>query len=155
MSEQRIKRAFRTTKIKINKETLPNPADRDVMEQMFITLEAAKTDAVAAERAATIAKAKADTFKAKSQIAEVEFLQKASEHFNQVAGERFWIVYRDKDNSIVLEGFTERLLRNNLRAQQEMLGNQVANSGDDSEIDRSGLYETEDPEADNEGQEEN
>lgn len=149
MSEQRIKRAFRTTKLKINPQSVPSAEQRDALEALFLTMEAAKTDAVLAERQAVIAAAKAKQKQAISQTAEAEFLIKASDNFTQVAGDRMWIVYRDTDGSIVLEGFTERLLRNNLRAQQEMLGNQVANSGDDNDVDRSGLYEAEDPEADN------
>lgn len=114
-----------------------------------MTMEAAKTDAVAAERYAAIAAAKARTKQSAAITAEVEFLIKASDNFTQVAGERLWVVYRDTEGTIVLEGFTERLLRNNMRAQQDMLGNQIANSGDESEVDRSGLYEAEDNEADN------
>jgi hypothetical protein len=144
MSENKIRRAFRTTKIKINRETVPSSEQRDALETLFLTMEAAKTDAVSAERTAIIAAARAKTQQAKAQIAEVEFLQTASGNFTQVAGERLWIVYRDPEGTITLEGFTERLLRNNLRAQQDMLGNQIANSGDDNEVDRSGLYEAED-----------
>ena len=149
MSESRVKRAFRTTKIRVTRETVPSQEQRDALESLFITMEAAKTDAVLAERQAVIAAAKAKQKQAISQTAEAEFLIKASDNFTQVAGDRMWIVYRDSDGTIVLEGFTERLLRNNLRAQQEMLGNQIANSSDE-EVDRSGLYESEDPEADNE-----
>jgi len=142
MSDKNIRRAFRTTKIKINKETVPSQEQRDLLETLFMSMEAAKTDSVAAERIAMIAAAKARTQQAKAQIAEVEFLQMASGNFNQVAGDRMWIVYRDKEGTITLEGFTERLIRNNLRAQQDMLGDRIANSGDDNEVDRSGLYES-------------
>lgn len=146
----KVRRAFRTTKIKVDKATVPQSEARDVLENLFITMEAAKTDAVSAERKALIATAIAKQKQASAQIAEAEFLQRASDHFSQVAGERLWIVYRDSDGTITLEGFTERLLRNNLRAQQQMLGSQVANSGEDEdEIDRSGLYEPDDNEADN------
>lgn len=144
MSENKVKRAFRTTKIKINKETVPSSEQRAELEGLFLTMEAAKTDAVAAERVAAIASAMSKTKLSTAHIAELEFLQKASNNFAQVAGERMWVVYRDKDGNITLEGFTERLIRNNLRAQQEMLGNQIANSGDESDIDKSGLYESED-----------
>src|SRR5271165_3095547 len=147
MSDKNIRRAFRTTKIKINKETVPSQEQRDLLETLFMSMEAAKTDSVAAERTAMIAGAKARTQQAKAQIAEVEFLQSASGNFNQVAGDRMWIVYRDKEGTITLEGFTERLIRNNLRAQQDMLGDRIANSGsDESEVDRSGLYESDDEE---------
>lgn len=147
----KVRRAFRTTKIKVDKSTIPQSESRDALENLFLTMEAAKTDAVAAERNALITTAKAKSKQAFAQIAETEFLQKASDHFTQVAGERLWIVYRDSEGTITLEGFTERLLRNNLRAQQQMLGSQVANSGEDEdEIDRSGLYESGDEEeADN------
>lgn len=144
MAESKIRRAFRTTKIKVNSDTVPGKEQLDSLEALFITMEAAKTDAVAAERAAGIATAKAKTMQATAQIAELEFLQKASNVFTQVAGERMWIIYRDPEGTITMEGFTERLLRNNLRAQQDMLGNQLANNGDD-EVDRNGLYEAEDP----------
>lgn len=144
MSESKVRRAFRTTKIKITKDSVPGSEHRDALEGLFMTMEAAKTDAVAAERKAGMAAAVARTKNSTAQIAELEFLEKASDHFTQVAGERMWIVYRDKDGTITLEGFTERLLRNNLRAQQDMLGNQIANSGDEGDIDRSGLYEDED-----------
>lgn len=140
MSDSRVRRAFRTTKIKVTKDTVPSSEQRDALESQFLTMEAAKTDAVNAERIASIAMAKAKTKQSTAQIAELEFLQLASGHFTQVAGERIWMVYRDKDGSIVLEGFTERLLRNNIRAQQDNLGSQIANSGDEG-IDRSGLYE--------------
>jgi hypothetical protein len=143
MSESKIRRAFRTTKIKITKDTIPSKEQRENLENLFLTMEVAKTDAVAAERAAGIAKAKSATQTAKAQIAELEFLGTAAGNFSQVAGDRFWIVYRDSEGVITMEGFTERLLRNNLRAQQDMLGNQLANSGDE-DIDRSGLYESDD-----------
>ena len=150
MSNQNVRRAFRTTKLKISKETVPSQEQRDTLESLFMTMEAAKTDAVAAERQAIIARAKATSKNASAQTAEAEFLIKASDNFNQVAGDRMWITYRDTDGTIVLEGFTERLLRNNIRAQQAMLGEQVANSGGDEGVDRSGLYETEeDPENQN------
>lgn len=150
MSENRVRRAFRTTKIKVNKETVPAVEARDALESLFLTMEAAKTDFVTAERVALIATAKAKTRGASAQIAELEFLSSAAGHFAPVAGDRMWIVYRDKEGCITLEGFTERLIRNNLRAQQEMLGNQLANSGsDDQDVDRSGLYEEEGGEADN------
>jgi hypothetical protein len=145
-----LKKAFRTTRIKVTKDSVPSAEQRDALEGLFMTMEAAKTDAVFAERQSIIASSKAKTKQASAQTAEMEFLIKASDNFSQVAGDRMWIVYRDKDGTITLEGFTERLLRNNLRAQQEMLGNQIANSGGDEEVDRSGLYESEDPEADNE-----
>lgn len=143
MSDNKVRRAFRTTKIKINKDTVPSSEQRDTLESLFLSMEAAKTDAVAAERSAGIASAKAKTKQSTAQIAELEFLQTASGNFTQVAGDRLWVVYRDQEGSITLEGFTERLLRNNLRAQQDMLGNQIANSGDDGGVDRSGLYESE------------
>lgn len=147
----KVRRAFRTTKIKVDKSTVVNAEARDVLEHLFITMEAAKTDTVAAERNALIASARAKQKQSSAQIAETEFLQSASDHFTQVAGERLWIVYRDNEGIITLEGFTERLLRNNLRAQQQLLGGQAANSGEDEdEIDRSGLYESGDEEeADN------
>jgi hypothetical protein len=142
MSENKVRRAFRTTKIKINENTIPSSEQRDQLEALFMTMEAAKTDSVAAERAAGIAKAKAQNKQATAQIAELEFLQVASSSFNQVAGDRLWIVYRDPEGCITLEGFTERLIRNNMRAQQDMLGTQLENSGED--VNRDGLYETED-----------
>lgn len=144
MSESKVRRAFRTTKIKVNKDTVPASEQRDQLEALFISLEAAKTDAVASERKAGIAAAKAKTMNATAQVAELEFLQTASTNFPQVAGERLWIIYRDTDGTIVLEGFTERLIRNNMRAQQDLLGNQIENSSSDSNVDRSGLYEAED-----------
>lgn len=151
MSEKNIRKAFRTTKLKITKDSVPSAEQRDALEGLFLTMEAAKTDAVLAERQAIIATAKAKAKNAAAQTSEAEFLIKASDNFTQVAGDRMWIVYRDTEGSITLEGFTERLLRNNLRAQQEMLGSQIANSGDSEEVDRSGLYESDDhPEADNE-----
>ena len=58
MSEQKIRRAFRTTKIKINKETIPSSEQRDQLESLFINLEANKTDAVAADRVSQISSAK-------------------------------------------------------------------------------------------------
>lgn len=143
MAENRVRKAFRTTKLKVSKDTVPSSEQRDALEALFINLEASKTDAVSAERTAMIAGAKAKSKQAGAIQAEVEFLIKASDNFPQVAGERMWIVYRDTDGTICLEGFTERLIRNNLRAQQEMLGSQLENNGG-SDIDRSGLYETED-----------
>src|SRR3954469_11885470 len=145
MSTNKVRRAFRTTKIKVTSETVPSSEQRDQLEGLFMTMEAAKTDAVSAERQAGIAIAKSKTKLAAAQTAELEVLIKASDNFSQVAGDRMWIVYRDSEGKLTLEGFTERLLRNNLRAQQEMLGNQIANSGDEEEIDRSGLYEADDP----------
>jgi hypothetical protein len=142
MSESKVRRAFRTTKIKVTKDTVPSNEQREALEGLFMTMEAAKTDAVAAERASGIAKAKAQTKMSAAQIAELEFLNTAAGNFTQVAGDRFWIVYRDNEGTITLEGFTERLLRNNMRAQQDMLGSQIDNSGGD-DIDRSGLYESE------------
>jgi hypothetical protein len=147
MSENKVRRAFRTTKVRVNKDTIPSKEQRDSLEGLFLTLEIAKTDAVASERAAEIAVAKAKTQRSKAQIAELELLQTAAGNFTQVAGEKFWIVYRDAEGIVTLEGFTERLLRNNLRAQQDMLGEKVANSSDEG-IDRSGLYESEGEEDD-------
>lgn len=145
MSESKVRKAFRTTKIKITKENVTSAEQRDQMEALFLTMEAAKTDSVAAERFARIAAAKAESKNASAKIAELEFLQVASTNFNQVAGERLWIVYRDSDGIITLEGFTERLIRNNMRAQQDMLGSQIQNSGDE-DINREGLYEQEENE---------
>src|SRR6202035_5750956 len=108
MSENKVRRAFRTTKLKITKETVPSAEQFDALESLYLTLEATKTDAVAAERHAAIAKAKSQSKQAASMTAEVEFLIRASDHFPQVAGDRIWMVYRDKDGTIVLEGFTER-----------------------------------------------
>lgn len=144
MSESKVRRAFRTTKIKVTKETVPSTEQREALEGLFLTMEAAKTDAVAAERAAGIAAAKAKTKNATAQIAELEFLTTAAGNFTQVAGDRMWVVYRDTEGTLTLEGFTERLLRNNLRAQQDMLGSQIANSGDSDDVDRNGLYESDD-----------
>lgn len=143
MAESKVRRAFRTTKLKVTRDTIPSQEQRDALEGLFMTLEAAKTDSVSAERASLISQAKARTKQSAALTAEVEFLIKASDNFPQVAGDRIWIVYRDTDGTICLEGFTERLIRNNLRAQQESLGIQIANSGDDT-IDRSSLYETDD-----------
>lgn len=148
MAENRVRKAFRTTKLKITKDTIPSSEQRDALEGLYMNLEASKTDAVAFERTATIATARARSKQASAVQAEVEFLIKASDNFPQVAGERMWIVYRDTDGTICLEGFTERLIRNNLRAQQEMLGSQLENNGG-SDIDRNGLYETEDGDAEN------
>jgi hypothetical protein len=149
MSDSKVRRAFRTTKIKINKDTVPSAEQRDALEALFMTMEAAKTDAVAAERSAGITTAKARTKGAQALIAELEFLQTAAGNFTQVAGDRIWVVYRDQEGTIVLEGFTERLLRNNMRAQQEMLGKQLTSDDTQGEVDRSGLYESEGEDDDN------
>src|SRR4051812_6663956 len=100
MSQSKVRKAFRTTKIKITKETVPQAEQRDALESLFMTMEAAKTDAVAAERVAGIAAAKARTKQSTAQIAELEFLATASGNFAQVAGDRLWIVYRDSEGTI-------------------------------------------------------
>lgn len=141
--ENRVRKAFRTTKLVVSEDSVPSQEQRDALEGLYLTLEAAKTDAVSFERSATIATAKAKSKQAYAIQAETEFLMKASDNFPQVASERMWIIYRDsKTGNIVMEGFTERLIRNNLRAQLDNMGSQIANSGDDT-VDRSGLYETE------------
>lgn len=151
MSDNKVRRAFRTTKIKINADTIQSTEQREQLESLFMTMDAAKTDAVAAERSASISTAKAKNKQASAKIAELEFLQVASSSFNQVAGERLWIIYRDADGVITLEGFTERLIRNNLRAQQDMLGRQIEGDGS-SDVDRGDLYETGDDEQEPDGE---
>jgi len=137
--DSRIRRAFKPTRLRITKETVPAEEQRNTLESLFLTIEAAKTDAVTAERKAAISVSKAKSQREQANIAELEFLNKASDNFTQIAGESIWIVYRDTEGIITMEGFTERLIRNNIRAQQEILGKQV-DGGED--IDTSGLYET-------------
>lgn len=136
-----IRRAFRTTKIKIDKATLASDDQRQALESMFLTMTVHKTDAVAAERTAGIAAAKAKVKASEAQVAEFEFLNAASQYFDAVAGERMWVIYRDSDGVVTLEGFTERLIRNTIRAQQQLLGDQVSNTSDD-DVERDDLYES-------------
>lgn len=139
-----IRKAFRTTKIRINE--LPSEAQQDI-EQLFFNLEAAKTDAVSAEREAGKAVSQAQIKRANAQIAELNLLMNAATHFTQIAGDRVWMPYRDNNGIITFEGFTERLLRNNMRAQQELLGRQLAENNDaDTSTKHDDMYEDDDPE---------
>lgn len=146
MSENRLRRAFHTTRIKVTAEKLPSKEQRAALEELYMTLEASKTDAVAAERASEIALAKAKAQRARAAIAEVEILQRAADNFTQVASEKFWFVYKDKDGDIVFEGFTDRLLRNNMRAQQDMIGERLA-GGSDDDSGHNDMYEPDDDES--------
>jgi hypothetical protein len=131
-----MKRAFRTTKLRVNSLTTEAQSE---LEQLFISLVASKTDAVKAEREAGRAVSKAHIQRSKARTAEFEFLEAASAHFDPVASEVTWMIYRDKDG-IILEGFSERLTRNYIRAQAEMIGKQLdENTGND---DSENLYET-------------
>jgi len=138
-----FRKAFRTTKIRINELS---PEAQQEIEQLFLNLEAAKTDAVTAEREAGKAVSQAQIRRGNAQIAELQLLMAAATHFTQIAGDRVWIPYKDNNGVITFEGFTERLLRNNMRAQQELLGRQLAENNDDN-TNSSDLYEddTEDP----------
>jgi Ca2+-binding EF-hand superfamily protein len=132
-----IRKAFRTTKVKA---TNFGKEQQQEIEQAFMVLEAAKTDAVAAERAAGINLNKAQVKRAEAQTAEIRLLEIASTADNRIAGERVWLIYKDKDGIITFEGLTERLMRNNFRAQQELMGQQLQNN-EDGDVDRSDLYE--------------
>jgi Ca2+-binding EF-hand superfamily protein len=132
-----IRKAFRTTKVKASNF---GKEQQQEIEQAFMVLEAAKTDAVAAERAAGINLNKAQVKRAEAQTAEIRLLEIASTADNRIAGERVWLIYKDKDGIITFEGLTERLMRNNFRAQQELMGQQLQNN-EDGDVDRSDLYE--------------
>ena len=137
MGNNQIRRAFRTTKLKVN--TLPPEAQQE-LEQLFMVLEARKTDAVAAERKAGRAVNRAQAERALAQDAEIEFLEHAATSFEQVAADRVWMIYRTSDG-IILEGLTERLMRNNLRGQQSMLGTQLSQNAEESNDGSENLYE--------------
>jgi hypothetical protein len=147
-----IRRAFRTTKVKINELS---PEVQQEIEQLFLNMEAAKTDAVTAEREAGKAVNQAQIRRANAHIAELNLLMIAATHFTQVAGDRVWIPYKDKNGVITFEGFTERLLRNNMRAQQEMIGRQLAENNEldgESGAKYDELYEDENEEGEGESE---
>jgi hypothetical protein len=131
----RLRKAFRTTKVTV--DAFPTDV-HEKLEQLYINYEGAKTDAVAAERAAGIAVNNAQSKRAKAQAAELELLTFAATHNNQIAGERVWIPYKNKDQKLVFEGFTDRLIRNAQRAQLENMGKSLSENSDD---DNTGMYE--------------
>lgn len=141
--DNQIRKAFRTTKLKIN--TLTAEAQTD-LENLFMVLEARKTDAVRAERKAGRAVNQAQSRRADAQDAELELLEHAAEYFPQVAGDRVWMVYRDKSGVITLEGLTERLMRNNLRGQQSMMGEQLSQNAEQANDGSESLYEDDEEE---------
>ena len=142
-SSNNIRKSFRTTKIKINDLSTESQQE---LEQLFLNLEAAKTDAVTSEREAGKAVSQAQIRRANAQIAELTLLMAAATHFTQIAGDRVWIPYRDSNGVITFEGFTERLMRNNMRAQQQLLGEQLAQNSEADPSSSNDLYEEEDDE---------
>ncbi len=76
--------------------------------------------------------------RAQAQAAELELLQAASAHNNQIAGDRSWLAYRGKDGEIMFEGVTDRVMRNAARARLEMTGKQLSENADDADLD---MYE--------------
>ena len=131
MAKQQNRNAFKTIKIKASTFTTDDGMDK--LEQLFMTLEARKVDAVEAQRAAMIASAAAAIKQAQAIQAETVLIQAAGTMENRIARENKWIVFRDADGAITFEGITEMLTRNNFRAQQMLIGKQVAD--DDSGLD--------------------
>lgn len=111
--------AFKTTKI--NVKSFPKEC-LDEMEQGFMNLEAAKTDAVEGERNGAIAASKAIIARQNANIAMVELLKQAAHQDARIAAENNWIVYKNSDGEIIFEGITERVQRNAIRAQIRNMG---------------------------------
>lgn len=131
MSEMKRK-AFKVTRLKIS--DLHQEA-KDELEGVFTMLEASRSDAVTAERSAILATNKAKIKRSEAINQEVEFLTKASSYFKEVGYERIWLVFRDRDGSVVLESpFTEKIQRNMIRAQNQALENQVQNDDSPNDI---------------------
>lgn len=134
---RRLKNAFKTVKIRAsNFNAVGSTTATDHLEELYMTLEAKKVDAVSASRKAALATAEAEIKKAEAQKAELAIITAAGEYDNRIAGERVWMVYREgESNELTFEGITERLLRNNFRAQQAMIGKNMQNDDSSSELD--------------------
>lgn len=131
--------AFRSTKIPAS-EFATDSKDKDKIEMAYMALEAAKTDAVAAERAAALAQAKGIVARQRANIAEVEILTLASTFDNRIASEKLCMIYKDK-SEITFEVWSERILRNTFRAQTASM-QQTADQMPEDE----GLFEQDDQE---------
>jgi hypothetical protein len=138
----KLRKAFRTTKVSI--KSFPEEV-RANLEQLYMNLEAAKTDAVQAEREAGIAVSNGQVKRSKAQVAELELMQAAAVHNKQIAGDRSWLAYINKDGDVIFEGVTDRVQRNAARANLEMKGKQLS-EGSDADDD---MYE--DADEDEEG----
>ena len=122
MSELQRK-PLRVTRLRVS--DLPEESERHALETLFHGLEAAKSDAVRAERLAQRAANKAQIERAEAIDAELELLEHASTHFAEIGREQTWFIYR-KDNEIYFESpFTERDVRNAIRVQRDQLNHQA------------------------------
>jgi hypothetical protein len=128
---------FKTTKIRAAE--IASVEDMPLIENLFTELEAKKTDAVEAQRAAAVAQAVAQQKQAERIIIEQKLIAMAAARDNQIANEPHWMVYKDSDGDICFEGVTERLLRNTMRAQTQAVGKSFE---DDNGFDS--MFETDD-----------
>lgn len=142
--------AFRTTKVKLSEF----PKDkRDHFEQLFVNLEAAKSDAVKADRAAEIAASNAAVKKAMARTAELNILLEASDYDKRIEVERHWTVFRDNEGQVTFEGITERILRNATRMGLQQMGQNADEGTNDLNLEMfEGNDEQKPPNEDDEGE---
>lgn len=117
-------RAFRTTKISLSSLNLGD-SEKAKLETAFTEFEVAKTVYVTEQRKALDQAARAEIAKQQAGLAQTSLLRLAADHDARIAAEPIWMIYKDQSGELIFEGITERLIRNNIRAQQEMLGKQL------------------------------
>lgn len=121
---RKLKNAFKTVKIKAS--SFAQGEDLAKLENLFMVLEVKKTEAVEAFRSAQIAASLHAIKQAERMQAELAVLALAASFNNTIARESRWMIFKDADGGeITFEGLTEKLLRNNFRAQQGAVGRQV------------------------------
>jgi hypothetical protein len=131
------RRTLKPTRIKLVE--INDVEARHKLEMLFEEYDVQKQISVEKHRLAVKAQAEAQISLLKTQQLQQDFLAQASEHFDAVAKEPVWFIYR-KDDEITLESvFTERTQRNIVRAQMQQLDKQI-DEGDDRDMfeDESG-----------------
>lgn len=136
MSPARRGRAFSTTKIKASEFSTEFQME---LEEMFMHLEALKSDSVKTRRAAIQAVNEARIKSAQVENMETKIIAAAAGMKKAIEYEPQWSVYRDSAGQITFEGLTERVIRNASRASLHQLGKAVEES-DGPTLD---LYEDE------------
>jgi hypothetical protein len=131
MNQRKMHNQFKPVKINAKNFNAPGTTDAtDRLAQLYVVLEAKKVEAVAAARKVAQFTQDAAIKQAEAISAELALITAASEYDKRIAGERLWLVYQEPDTyELIFEGWTERLIRNNMRAQQAQIGKSMDSDG--------------------------
>lgn len=125
------RRTLKPVRIKLSEIT--DQEARHKLEMLFEEYDVQKQISVEKHRLAVKAQAEAQISLLKTQQMQQDFLAQASEHFDPVAKEPVWFIYR-REGEVILESvFTERTQRNIVRAQMQQLDKQI-DEGDDKDM---------------------